>query len=80
MNPNDLFDLGSSLGRLGVLGLLGLAVIVIGVGFIREWFIPGRAYVRELARAERAIAGWESATKQFERALDVIERLTGDAR
>lgn len=75
MNPNDLFDLGTTLGKLGVLGLLGLMVITISVGFVREWVAPGAALKRAEVRAERNLAGWEAATDQFERSLDLIEKM-----
>jgi hypothetical protein len=75
MNPNDLFDLGTTLGRFGVLGLLSLAVITISVGFVREWIAPGAALKRVETRAERNLAGWEAATSQFERSIDLIEKM-----
>lgn len=71
----DILNLSAELSKLGGVGVLALAVVVVGIGFIREWFVPGRSYLREVARAERALAGWEGATKQFERALDVIEKM-----
>lgn len=75
MNPNDLFDLGTTLGKLGVLGLLSLMVITISVGFVREWVAPGAALKRAEARADRNLAGWEAATDQFERALSLIDKM-----
>ena len=64
----DLFRSGTELANLGVLGLLGIAVIALAI-------VVYKAYQREISRTDVALAGWQNATTQFERALDVIERM-----
>jgi hypothetical protein len=69
----DLFQSGSALANLGVLGLLGVAVVFL------VW-LHIRAYNREIERGDRALAGWDAATTQFERALDLIEKMQNRSR
>lgn len=75
MNLSDIFDLGTTLGKLGATGLLALALSCVTLAFVREWVSPGAALKRAEARADRNLAGWEAATDQFERALNVIEKM-----
>ncbi len=75
MNPSDLFDLTTTIGKLGVLGLLSLFGITATIAFVREWVAPGAALKRAEARADRNLAGWEAATDQFERALNLIDKM-----
>lgn len=75
MNPNDLFDLSTPLGRLTATGLLALFAVLVTMAFIREWVAPGQALRRAEARADRNLAGWEAATGQFERSLDLIAKM-----
>lgn len=69
----DLFRAGTDLANLGILGLLGAAVVAL------SWF-AFRAYRREELRADQALTGWQAATLQFERALDLIERMQNRRR
>lgn len=84
MSLDDLFNAATGLGKLGIVGILALGVILIGTGFFFEMVVPGRTHRRELKRemdrADRNLEGWEDATKQFERSLDVIERMQGRRR
>lgn len=78
MTLNDLFDAATALGKLTVAGILSFDVIAAGwiiVAFTREWVVPGRALRRSEARADKNFQLAEDATDQFERALDVIERM-----
>lgn len=84
MTLEDLFNSATGLGKLGIVGILALAVIVLVATWLFEWAVPGRTHRRELKReterADRNLDGWEAATKQFERSLDVIERMQGRSR
>lgn len=75
MNPDDLFNAATTLGKLGIVGILALDVILLSVSWAFELAVPGRTFRREVARADRNLVGWEAATTQFERSLDVIERM-----
>lgn len=75
MSLDDLFNSATGLGKLGIVGILALDVILLGVSWIFEVAVPGRTFRREASRADRNLAGWEAATTQFERSLDVIERM-----
>lgn len=69
----DIFKAGSDLANLGVLGILAVAVILLSL-------LMYRAYQREVVRADVALAGWQAATTQFERALDLIEKMQSRRR
>lgn len=75
MSIDDLFNASSALGKLGIVGILAMDVIVLAVAWAFEWAVPRRTFQREVSRADRNLAGWEAATSQFERSLDVIERM-----
>jgi hypothetical protein len=64
----DFFKSGTALANAGVLGILGIAVIALA------WVVY-QAYQREIRRADTALALAQSATEQFERALDLIEKM-----
>lgn len=69
----DWFTSGSALANLGVGGILGTIVIVLAV-------LHYRSDRREEARGDAALKGWADATKQFERSLDLIERMQNRKR
>lgn len=82
MNPQDIFDLNTALGKLSVLGLSLFFAIVSNYAWVRGWILPPSrvAVAREIfdatnARADRNLTGWEAATEQFERSLDLIEKM-----
>lgn len=70
---NEVFQSGTALANLGVLGILGTAVVALSV-------IVYKAYQREIRRADFALEGWNSATAQFERAMDVIDKMNDQKR
>jgi len=65
---SDIFQSGTALANLGVLGILGVAVVAL-------CWVVYKAYQREIKRADLALEGWQNATAQFERALDLIEKM-----
>lgn len=75
MSLDDLFNSATALGKLGIVGILALDVMLLGITWVFEWAVPGRTFRREVSRADRNLTGWEAATTQFERSLDVIERM-----
>lgn len=79
MTLNDLFDSATGLGKLGIVGILAFDLIVLGVTWVFELAVPRRTHLREVARSDRYLAGWEAATTQFERSLDVIDRMQNKA-
>jgi len=70
---NDIFKSGTDLANLGVAGILGAAVIALA-------YVVYRAYQREIKRTDLALAGWQAATVQFERALELIEKMQNRRR
>lgn len=75
MTLDDLFNSATGLGKLGIIGILALDLIVFGATWVFELAVPKRTHLREVARGDRYLAGWEAATTQFERSLDVIDRM-----
>ena len=69
----DLFRAGSDLANIGLLGLFGTSTVGL------SWF-AFKAYQREVKRGDLAMAGWQAATEQFERALDLIEKMSNRRR
>lgn len=69
----DIFQGGSQLASLGVGGILGVGVLVLG-------WLHLKAYSREIARGDAAMKGWADATEQFERALNLIEKMQSRRR
>jgi hypothetical protein len=74
----DLFQSGTALANLGVLGLFGLAVVILG-------WLHYKSDVREQKRGDAAAELATTLSAQFDRALDLIERMqsrrrNGDAR
>jgi hypothetical protein len=80
LNLNDLFDSATGLGKLGIVGILALDLIVLATTWVFELAVPRRTHLREVARADRYLAGWEAATTQFERSLDVIATMQSRQR
>lgn len=75
MSLDDLFNAATGLGKLGIVGIVSLDAILLVVVWIFELAVPRRTFLREVSRADRNLAGWEASTTQFERSLDVIERM-----
>ena len=70
---SDLFKSGTDLANAGVLTLLGIAVIALA-------YVAYKAYKREISRADLALAGWQNATTQFEKALELIKQMQSRRR
>ena len=73
----DLFKAGTDLANLGLLGLLGTIVVLLAWAVYR---VTRTAYDREVQRADIAMAGWNNATTQFERALNLIDKMQNRRR
>lgn len=80
MSLDDLFNSATGLGKLGIVGILALDLIVLGTTWVFELAVPRRTHLREVARADRYLAGWEAATTQFERSLDLIATMQNQQR
>lgn len=65
---SDLFKSGSDLANLGMLGLMGVGTLVLA-------YLHYRSDEREERRGDALLKLSQDATLQFERALDLIEKL-----
>lgn len=70
---SDLFKSGTDLANLGVLGFLGVSVIILG-------WLHYRSDQREERRGDALLKLSQDATDQFQRALDVIEKMQNRKR
>lgn len=80
MSPQDIFDITSFLGKLSVLGLALLNLVVLWCAYQFEWIVPGRSHRRALEQSAVNFKLAEDATDQFERSLDLIERMQNRGR
>jgi uncharacterized membrane protein YciS (DUF1049 family) len=66
--------LGSQLADLGGFALFLLLVVVIGVGLIRRWWVPGWVYQQE--RDARAVAETQALrnAESLEKLARIVER------
>lgn len=75
MSPQDIFDITTFLGKLSVLGLALLNLVVLWCAYQFEWIVPGRSHRRALEQSAANFKLADDATTQFERSLDLIERM-----
>lgn len=80
MSPQDIFDITTFLGKLSVLTLALLNLVLLWIAFLKEWIVPGSAFRRTVAEKDANLKLADDATTQFERSLDLIERMQDRGR